>query len=88
VINSTTGEVTATIQSGGSPAEVAVSPDGLRAYVPISDSDKLRVLETASNITAEFPGGRKPRAVAVSPDGRRLYVANYDAASVSVIDTE
>lgn len=71
------------------PVDVAVSPDGTRAYVSNSGSGSVSVIDTTTNTTVgdPIPVGSGPRGLSLSPDGTRAYVANYDGGTVSVIDT-
>ena len=88
MINTATNTVTATITVGATPAGVAVSPDGTRAYVTNYGSDTVSVIDTATNtVTATITVGSRPEGVAVSPDGTRAYVTNANSDTVSVIDT-
>ncbi|GAA0912538.1 serine/threonine-protein kinase [Streptomyces thermoalcalitolerans] len=76
------------IRVGGHPEEVAVSPDGRRAYVTNERSGSVSVIDTATNkVDGTIPVGSFPKGVEVSPDGHRAYVANLGSGSVSVIDT-
>ena len=86
--------------SGGQHPDVALSPDGSRAYGTDDRNASVSVVDTASDrivglITfggsANPSNGDYPNAVAVSPDGRRVYTANGTDArnrtsSVSIID--
>ena len=80
--------ITATIHVGQHPHEVAVSPDGSRAYVTNASSNTVSVLNTATNrVTATIHVGNGPYGVAVSPDGTRAYVTRLQNDSVAVINT-
>jgi len=86
--------VVSTIPVGQAPGEVAVSPDGRRAYVTNEDGNSVTVINLKTRrVSATIRVGTAPRGVAVSPDNRRVYVANNggDAqrlGTVSVIDTQ
>ena len=78
--------VVATITVGNRPLEVAVSPDGSRAYVANQSSGNVSVIDTAADsVVATIAVGLNPYGVAVSPDGSRAYVANQSSGNVSVI---
>jgi len=88
--------VIATISPFGWPCDVAVSPNGLYAYVANIGDSSVSVISTANNkIIEKINVGRNPSAVAVSPNGLYAYVAcdryysNYAMhnGSVSVINT-
>jgi len=80
--------VVATIPVAGSPAGLALSPDGSSLYVTSSAANSVTVISTATNLVVGSPiaVGVIPFGVAVSPDGTRIYVANQGSASVSIID--
>ncbi|MEV7027630.1 YncE family protein [Kitasatospora sp. NPDC093558] len=71
-----------TVALDTSPASVAVSPDGRKAYVSVKDSThgaKLKVVDTQSGaitatVTLTTGFGADAGPVAVSPDGSRVYV--------------
>jgi hypothetical protein len=73
----------ATVPGGPLPGEVAVSPDGLSAYVSnvawasVSQFDIGAGGALSPKSPAMVPAGDDPFGVAVSPDGRSAYVANF-----------
>ena len=73
------------------PEGIAITPDGLRAYVGNVFSNSVSLIDTATNtlVTAAFPipVGTKPGGVTVTPDGTHVYVVNQGSNTVSVIDT-
>lgn len=93
VIDTTLNTVTATVPiTVGPPQFVAFAPDGRRAYLSITNSnrndDMVAVLDTASNmIVATIPVGIFPYALSVSPDGKSVYVPDHDSDTISVIST-
>lgn len=84
-------KLTGTIQLGGSSFDVAISPDGSRAYVTNPGSNTVSVINTATNTVATTIPVSEPQWVALSPDGTRAYVTTDAVAdffnNVSVIDT-
>src|SRR6266849_6084859 len=85
VIDTTSNTVVATVSVGGSPLEVAITPDGTRVYVTNGNDNTVSVIDAASNTVVATVGvGAGPTAVAITPDGTRVYVTTGDA--VSVID--
>ena len=72
-----------------SPFQIAITPDGTRAYVANqSSTNTVSVIDTANNIVvATIPGGFSPLGVAITPDGTQAYVTNDFSNTVSVIDT-
>jgi YVTN family beta-propeller protein len=94
VVDLATNAVVADIPiEAGPPFNIALTPDGSRAYVTVYDAagrtgDSVVVLDTQTRaVTATIPTESYPYGVAVAPDGRRAYVTNHDANLVSVIDT-
>ena len=80
-----TDTTVATIGVGWTPTQVAVSPDGARAYVTASGAGTVSVIDTATNtVTTTIPVGTNPTAVTLPPHGLRL---NTGAGTVSVINT-
>ncbi|SNS46716.1 40-residue YVTN family beta-propeller repeat-containing protein [Streptosporangium subroseum] len=69
--------------------QMAVTPDGRRAYVTRHDTNTVRVVDLESNtaVGKPIPVGKRPADVAVAPDGKRVYVSNSESGTVSVIDT-
>jgi YVTN family beta-propeller protein/VCBS repeat-containing protein len=96
MIDTATDVVTASVEIPNMPSNVAISPDGTRAYVTtftINDSDipsgSLIVVDTETrSIVATVTGLLDPNGVAVSPDGSRVYVVDGVARTVQVVDTD
>jgi YVTN family beta-propeller protein len=100
VIDVASDRVIGTIPVSGRPGEVrprgmAVSPDGRRIYVALSDfnpqlesnEDKVVAVEVESNkVVAEYRVGSNPERVALSPDGTQLWAANENAARATAFD--
>jgi YVTN family beta-propeller protein len=77
----------ATIAVGDGPQEVAVSPDGRRAYNADQRSGTVTVIDTSNNtVTKTIPVGIRPVGVAFAPDGSSVYITNEGSGTVSVID--
>src|SRR5215471_17735501 len=79
--------------STGSPwPGLAISPDGTRAYVAVSGSNTVAVIDadsaspTFNTVVTSITVGNLPRGIAFSSDGNRAYVTNSN--NVSVIDTD
>ena len=76
------------------PAGVAFTPNGSRAYVTNGGSDTIggagtvSMVDTATNtVTGTVAVGTSPRALAITADGAKVYVANTVSNNVSVINT-
>lgn len=64
------------IDLGGAPTQMAISPDGNRLYVV--DYDQVVVLCLLTNeVVSTITVAARPSCVAVSADGGRVYVADY-----------
>ncbi|BBY14524.1 YncE family protein [Mycolicibacterium litorale] len=83
VIDLSANAVADSVAIGGAPTQLAVSPDGTRAYVV--DYDRVAVFDTlTTEIVDEITGDARPAGVAVRADGRRLYVADFAGAMTSL----
>jgi YVTN family beta-propeller protein len=61
---------------GAIPFEVAISPDGSRAYVASNLNHTVTVINIRTNeVMTEIPTGGQPVSVDVTLDNRRVYVA-------------
>jgi YVTN family beta-propeller protein len=86
VIDLSSNRITDTIELGGAPTQMALSPDKTRAY--IVDYDHVAVLCTLSlEVVNTITVSARPSCVAVSADGGRVYVADY-AGGVTVFAVE
>ncbi|HEU5255818.1 MAG TPA: bifunctional YncE family protein/alkaline phosphatase family protein [Vicinamibacterales bacterium] len=97
VIDTRSGAVVKTIETGLHPTGMALSPSGDRLYVTNANSDTISVIDTSIDIVRTTlpvgqigPGGvpvlgSSPNAVAVSLDGQTLYVANATENAVAVV---
>jgi len=62
---------------GGSPNEMALSPDGKLAFVSFADLNRVEVFSLPDwTRTGAIPTGHYPTGIAVSPDGKRLAVVS------------
>ena len=83
-------DVTAAPCGGSSPQQVAVLPDGSRAYVANAGTDNVCVLSSLSNAFTKsiaLPVGGAPTSVAASVDGTKVYVTNPGTQNISIIAT-
>ena len=87
-INTATNAVTSTNGVGLTPYGVAVSPDGLSAWVANFGGNTVSRINTATNtVTSTIGVGINPQDIAVSPDGLSVWVANFRGNTVSRINT-
>src|SRR5258705_479151 len=70
------------------PSQVAITPDGKRAYVANGGDGTVSVITTATGaVSPPITVGNHPIRVAITPDGKRGYVTNFADGTVSVITT-
>lgn len=87
-LSAETGKRLGLLSLRGEPADVAISPDGKRAYVSLAQLDEIAVLELPRlRVLKRIPVGDRPRPLVLSADGRTLLVANFQGGDVSLIDT-
>jgi DNA-binding beta-propeller fold protein YncE len=81
-----------TVPAGAAPINIAVSPDGLNAYVTNQGDTTVSQYNVAPDgalipdTPATVPTGDQPTGVVVSPNGSSVYVTNFDDDSVSQYD--
>ncbi len=79
--------VTATINVGVGPNEVAVNTGTNKAYVANRLDGTVSVIDCATNtVMSTIPMGIEPKGVAVNPFTNKVYVTNIGSDNVSVID--
>ena len=97
VIDTASGEQTATWPTDDHPNDMELSADGSVLYVSnanrntvsVIDTDSGQALETINTaIAPNAPDGSTPNALALSPDGKALFVANANTNDVAVIDVD
>jgi YVTN family beta-propeller protein len=77
----------AEITVGVEPQCVAITPDGMKAYVTNMVSGNVAVINSMGQFTRVIPVGTEPFGCALTADGSKLYVANFSSDNVSVINT-
>src|SRR5262249_38108973 len=69
------------------PAGIAVSPDGLRAYVAANLADKLYVVDlTTRKVVGSVAVGHLPLNVALDHAGTTAYVSSWGGTTVVPVD--
>jgi YVTN family beta-propeller protein len=88
VIDIATNTVIDMITGSTDPADIAITPDGTKAYVTNQTTPgSVDVIDLTTNtITANIPVGDRPFGIAITPAGTKAYVANLGNDSVSIID--
>ena len=75
----------ATINVGGIPWGVAVTPNSSFAYMTNQVTNDGLVIETATNsVVATVPVGNNPTGLAITPNGAFVHAANYSSNAISV----
>src|SRR5262249_1326585 len=76
VIDSATDQITAVIRVGINPLRLAMTPDGLKAYISNHGDNTVSVIDTLNRIlTATIQTEhRGPQEITVTPDGGRVFV--------------
>uniref|UniRef100_A0A832IBH5 Matrixin family metalloprotease n=1 Tax=Eiseniibacteriota bacterium TaxID=2212470 RepID=A0A832IBH5_UNCEI len=87
--NATVGGVVGALPASGGIRDMAITPDGARAYVsnPSLNTVTALDLDAAQTITS-VTVGLQPQSVAILAAPQRAYVANTGNNSVSVIDVD
>ena len=86
-VDTTTMEITGSLNVGGLPIDVRLAPDGSVFYVTNQGRHGVSIID--ANLMKEvgfLPTGRGAHGLQVSRDTRFMYVTNRDAGSISVID--
>lgn len=88
--------VIATINSGVTPAGIAVTPDSHYAYVAnnnnygIADQDSVTVLNLKHNTVKEIINDssfNQPYTITMNADGTKAYITNSNSTTITIIDT-
>ena len=89
VVNTGSLAVERTVPVGRGPHEMAISPDGTKAYVGNAEGNSISVIdlrtytETKKITTPDFSF---PHAIIFTPDGRRALVTSEQAMKIVLID--
>ncbi len=88
IVDLTTLNVVATIQTLNEPTDVVFAGTSSRAFVSCSQANTVQVFDPANLAAAPINiaiDAEDPRAMAVSPDGRTVYVAIFESGNGSTI---
>ena len=81
-----------------SPINIAVTGNGIRAYVTLENSGRIAVIDMmmlrqvdTNSQTAEIdpillPNGARPREIVISPDDNFAYIADWNIGTIYVLD--
>jgi YVTN family beta-propeller protein len=86
-IDTKTMQITGSLNVGGDPIDVKLSPDGSVVFVANQNRGGVSVIDPVTMREVQFiPTGAGAHGLYPSRDGTKLYVSNRAAGSVSVID--
>ena len=85
----TPGTVTNIPTTYGNAYDLAITPDGTKAYVCYGDLQKVSVVNTATNrwVSDISSGLDAPYAIAISPHDSIAYICNFNNSTVTRINT-
>ncbi len=89
VIDAAKGEILGNIHVGHDPNQLAVTPDGKLAFVPLRGEAAVAVveLEPELKLVRRLSVPEMPHNIYTSADGRRAYVGCIRGSAIVVIDT-
>jgi YVTN family beta-propeller protein len=86
-VDTVTMEILGSVQVGGSPVDIKLSPDGTVFYVANQRRNGVSIIDPLSMTEIGFIAtGNGAHGMAVSRDNRWLYLTNRLAGTISVID--
>ncbi len=89
ILDAASGEVVASITTGGGHHEFAFSGDSHSAFITNRDSGTVTVVDVASlEKVTDIETGRMPISIAYSPLSEFIYVADGQVGEITVIDAE
>lgn len=86
VLDTRTNRVRRAYQTGRSPHEGFLAPDGKSLWVAVRGEQSVEILDLRRGVVDRIRTGLGPSKVVFSPDGRRAYVNHLRDGHVSVID--
>jgi YVTN family beta-propeller protein len=89
IVNAGSLRVEHTIRVGRNPHEVAVSPDGLKLYVPNVAENSISVIDLRTNAETKkitHPDLNSPHGVAFTPDSRHALITSERSQKIFVVD--
>lgn len=87
VVDLAANSVLGAVPVGSRPIGVAITPDGLFAYVSNRGSNEVSVIETPGNTVVQTIPIEDLEVPRMSPDGEFVYVSHPNTDAVSVIET-
>jgi len=85
-VSTASGRPGRTVKTGAGPRAIAITPDGMTAYVVNYGSATVTPVGTVTDLPSRaIKVGKNPDAIAITPNGKTAYVANYAASTVTPI---
>jgi YVTN family beta-propeller protein len=83
-----TGAIVSKVETGQKVSHmVAVTPDGVRAFVANIGSGSVSVIDLREGkLVKDVPTGAGAEGIDITPDGRHVWVTNREADTVTVLD--
>jgi YVTN family beta-propeller protein len=89
VIDASTDEVVHSMEVGGFPIRVEITPDGERALVSQATAQALLEIRVGDwTVGQKLAVGAMPVGIEIRPDGKIAYVANTRDDMLTVVDLE
>ncbi len=85
-VDTSTGQITATIKLTGRPNECAVTPDGKYVAVPIRDGDSVNIVDVLQQKVVKVLPIKEPHNAVSTASNRYLFVSSMGSNAVNVID--
>jgi DNA-binding beta-propeller fold protein YncE len=80
--------IVARLKLGFQPTGIAISPDGKKVYVALTDADQIAEVDfETQELLRSIKVGRWPRYLAVSNNGKRLAVGTSGDRGISIVDS-
>ena len=87
IIDSNKLEIIKTINTGGRPRDMRISPDKRFLYVATSEANHIEIIDLQSlSIIGTVETGDDPEIFAIDPENKIIVVSNEDDNEVTVID--
>jgi YVTN family beta-propeller protein len=88
IVNTKSLTVEHTVKVGGGPHEVAIAPNGTKAYVANAAGNSVSVVDLKTRMEKKITGSDfgYPHGIAFTPDSRRAIVTNENTRKIVVID--
>jgi YVTN family beta-propeller protein len=86
LVDTTNGEIKATIKLTGRPNECAVTPDGKYVAVPIRDGDSVDIVDVLQQKVVKTLPIKEPHNAVSTASNRYMFVSSMGSNAVNIID--